>query len=321
MKTTDTLPPAILLMGPTASGKTDLAIELAERLPVSLISVDSAMVYRGMDIGTAKPDAALLARVPHRLIDILDPAQAYSAARFREDARREMQAVTAAGRIPLLVGGTMLYFRALQQGLATMPAADAAVRGALEREAEEWGWPALHARLAEVDPDAAARIHPNDPQRIQRALEVYRISGVSLSDWYRRSQAQNEGAGLGYRTVKLVIAPTDRAVLRERIAVRFGHMLAMGFLDEVAGLYARGDLTAQLPSMRAVGYRQAWAHLEGELDHAGMVERAVTATRQLAKRQFTWLRGESGAEWFEAGHKNLLSRALKALSGNHINCT
>ncbi len=308
-------------MGPTASGKTDLAIALAERLPVSLVSVDSAMVYRGMDIGTAKPEAELLARVPHRLIDILDPVQAYSAARFREDALREMQAITATGRIPLLVGGTMLYFRALQQGLASLPSADAGVRAALEREAANRGWAALHARLAEVDPVSAGRIHPNDPQRIQRALEVYQLSGVPLTDWYRRSREQGEAAGLGYRAVKLVVAPPDRAVLRERIARRFGQMLEAGFLDEVAALRARGDLTPELPSMRAVGYRQAWAYLAGETDHAAMVHRAVTATRQLAKRQFTWLRSESGTAWFDPGHKNLLSGVLKALAGNHINCS
>ncbi len=319
MTTTDALPPAILLMGPTASGKTELAIALAKRLPVSVVSVDSVMVYRGMDIGTAKPSADLLARVPHRLINILDPAEAYSVARFRTQALHEMQAITATGRIPLLVGGTMLYFRALQQGLATLPGADARVRAALERDAAEQGWAALHARLAEVDPVAAARIHPNDPQRIQRALEVYRISGVSLTDWYRRSRAQADGVGLDYRTVKLVVAPPERGALHERIARRFQHMLAAGFLDEVACLQARGDLCAEMASMRAVGYRQAWAHLAGESDHATMVQRAVSATRQLAKRQFTWLRAESRAVWFDAGHKNLHSQVLKALSGNHIN--
>jgi len=290
---TDDQPPAILLMGPTASGKTDLAVELVARLPCDIISVDSALVYRGMDIGTAKPDAATLARAPHRLIDICDPAEAYSAARFRADALREMASISAAGRIPLLVGGTMLYFRSLQQGLADMPEADPEVRARLEHELQHQGLAALHARLAEVDPVAAGRIHPNDPQRILRALEVWQLTGEPLS----RLQAATARDALPYRLLKLARAPREREVLRERIARRFAQMLEQGFEAEVAGLLARGDLSAELPSMRSVGYRQMLEYLRGEVDHPTMVTRAVSATRQLAKRQMTWLRSEQGLHW------------------------
>jgi tRNA dimethylallyltransferase len=286
------LPPAILLMGPTASGKTDLAIALHERLPVELISVDSAMVYRGLDIGTAKPSSAELARAPHRLIDICDPAEAYSAARFREDALREMAEVTAVGRIPLLVGGTMLYFRALQHGLSALPEADPEVRSRLEARLAAEGLAALHAELAEVDPVAAGRIHANDPQRTLRALEVWEISGRPLS------QLQAEGGdAMPYRALKLVRSPATRELLYARINARFDAMLDAGLVDEVRGLVNRGDLDPELPAMRCVGYRQVWAWLRGECDRLEMVERGKAATRQLAKRQMTWLRSEPECHW------------------------
>jgi tRNA dimethylallyltransferase len=287
------LPPAILLMGPTASGKTDLAVGLVERLPCEIVSVDSAMVYRGMDIGTAKPGPEVLARAPHRLIDILDPAESYSAALFRGDALSELGDITARGRIPLLVGGTMLYFRAIQRGLAPLPDADPAVREALDAEAERIGWPALHARLATLDPASAARIHPNDPQRIQRALEIHVLTGRSLSDLIR-SDRRTE---LPYRAIKLVRAPGDRRVLHERIERRLRAMVANGLVDEVERLLARGDLSAELPSMRCVGYRQVLPYLRGDYDREEMTLRAIYATRQLAKRQFTWLRAETGCHW------------------------
>lgn len=295
-------------MGPTASGKTDLALALAERLPCDIISVDSALVYRGMDIGTAKPDAEVLKRFPHRLIDILDPAESYSAAQFRQDALREMQTITEAGRIPLLVGGTMLYFRALTEGLSVLPPADPAVRARLESEAANRGWQWMHQRLAEVDPGSAARIHPNDPQRLQRALEVYEITGKSMSELIAKP-----GETLMYQPLKLVLAPGNRELLRERIAVRFRQMLAQGLVAEVEGLYQRADLTPDLPSIRCVGYRQVWEYLQGKMDAASMEERAIIATRQLAKRQFTWLRKEKEGHWIDSQNENVLARALKCL--------
>jgi tRNA dimethylallyltransferase len=291
----DRLPPAVFLMGPTASGKTDLAVGLHERFPMDIISVDSALVYRGMDIGTAKPDAATLSRAPHALIDIRDPVESYSVAEFRADALREMNRISEAGRVPLLVGGTMLYFRALARGLAALPSADAALRQAIEAEARERGWGALHARLARLDPEAAGRIHPNDPQRIQRALEVIELTGRPLTELQREQEATQ----LGYRVLRIIACPRPRARLHERIERRFGIMLEQGFLAEVEGLRARGDLHRDLPSMRCVGYRQAWSCLEGEIDHAEMCRRAIVATRQLAKRQLTWLRQESGALWYD----------------------
>lgn len=294
-------PLALCLMGPTAAGKTDLAVALHDAVPCELISVDSALVYRGMDIGTAKPSPELLARVPHRLVDILDPAEAYSAGRFRDDALAAMDEIASAGRVPLLVGGTMLYFRALERGLADLPTADPTLRAELAAEGERLGWPEMHRRLAEVDPGAAAAIHPNDPQRIQRALEVQRLTGRPLSDLQRTARE----AVPPWRLLKLVVAPESRAWLHERIARRFGIMLDEGFLDEVARLRARGDLHLGCPSMRAVGYRQAWQHLDGEFDREEMLARAVAATRQLAKRQFTWLRRETHATWFEATRSDL----------------
>lgn len=282
-------------MGPTASGKTDLAIYLREHLPVDIISVDSAMVYRGLDIGSAKPTAAELASAPHRLIDIVEPTEAYSAARFREDALKEMADITAAGRIPLLVGGTMLYFRALLNGLSELPAADDMTRQQLEMEASELGWEKMHQRLSEVDPEAAQRIHPNDPQRIQRALEVYAISGISMSEL----QKQKRTAPLPYQLLKLALIPSDRAELHQRIEKRFMQMLEQGLVDEVKTLKLRGDLNQDLPAIRAVGYRQIWDYLEKRIDYTGMVEKGVIATRQLAKRQFTWLRSETDLHIFD----------------------
>jgi tRNA dimethylallyltransferase len=308
MPCTDQRPPAIFLMGPTASGKTALSLHLAERFPVDLISVDSALVYRGLDIGSAKPDAATLARHPHRLIDIRDPAQAYSAAEFRADALREMAAITASGRVPLLVGGTGLYFRALQYGLSPLPEADPALRARLAEEARVSSWPALHARLLELDPVAAARIRPNDAQRIQRALEVIALSGRPIS--------VQQGAPLqrfAWRVLKLALVPADRAGLHARIAVRFDAMLAQGFIAEVQQLRARGDLHHDLPAIRAVGYRQAWRQLNGEFDMRELRDRGIFATRQLAKRQLTWLRAELDARWLEPldhGHAQAAESAI-----------
>lgn len=309
MSDSSALPPAIFLMGPTASGKTALAMQLSDRLPVELISVDSALVYRGMDIGTAKPSAAELLRYPHRLVDICDPAEIYSAARFRADALAAMGEITAAGRIPLLVGGTMLYFRALEYGLSTLPPADPLVRARLEAELASGGLAALHARLGAVDPVAAARIHVNDPQRTLRALEVWELSGRPLSEL----QA-GRGGGMPYRSVKLIRAPLQREVLRERIATRLTAMLAAGFEDEVRTMMARGDLHADLPSMRAVGYRQIWACQRGDYDGAELVDRVLAATRQLAKRQMTWLRREESAHWLDGDDVGVLHAALEYLA-------
>lgn len=285
--------PALCLMGPTASGKTALALELHRRLPVELISVDAAQVYRQMDIGTAKPDPELLARVPHRLIDVCDPAESYSAARFRRDALAAMDEIRAAGRVPLLVGGTHFYFRVLRFGLPGLPGADPALRQRLEREAGQLGWPALHARLAELDPQRAARIDPNDRQRIARALEVVLLTGDTSPP-----AAETEEAAWDF--VSVALAPAARSLLHERIAERFRKMLAAGLVDEVAALRARGDLHPDLPAMRCVGYLQVWRHLAGELDHVAMVEQSIAATRQLAKRQLTWLRGEAGLVWLDS---------------------
>lgn len=280
---------AILLMGPTASGKTDLAISLCKRFPCDVVSVDSALVYRGMDIGTAKPDAKTLSRTPHRLIDIRDPEHSYSAGEFVRDAYREMDDILAAGRIPLLAGGTMMYFRALTAGIAELPAADEAVRRTIDVEAETHGWPAMHAELEKVDPAAAQRIQANDRQRIQRALEVFRISGRPLSEWQRDSApARND---IDYLKVGLNIEP--RSVLHERIARRLDHMIEAGFLKEMQVLRERPGLSPDCPAMRSVGYRQFWKHLDGGSAIEEARDRALFATRQLAKRQITWLRSET----------------------------
>ena len=291
----DDRPLAIALMGPTASGKTALALDWAQRLDTEVISVDSALVYRGLDIGAAKPDPATLARIPHRLVDVRDPHQTYAAADFASDALAAMQALAARGKVPLLAGGTMLYFHALLHGLSPMPAAEPALRAQLQSELDARGAAALHAELSHHDPVAAARIHVNDPQRLLRALEVFRLSGRPISDWQRAARAQP----FPFRVLRLVLAPADRAVLHERIARRFDAMLAAGLLDEVRRLRADPRLHPDLPSMRAVGYRQAWRFLDDATTATGFRDEAIAATRQLAKRQLTWLRGELDARWLD----------------------
>ncbi|MCE0493489.1 tRNA (adenosine(37)-N6)-dimethylallyltransferase MiaA [Vibrio salinus] len=289
------LPLALFLMGPTASGKTDLAIRLRQAFPVEIISVDSALIYRGMDIGTAKPTADELSLAPHRLIDILDPEESYSAADFRQDALDQMKAITKEGKIPLLVGGTMLYFKALLEGLSPLPAADPKIRQQIEQEALTLGWKVLHDQLKEIDPVSAERIHPNDPQRLSRALEIYRISGKTLTEL-----TETKGERIPFNVKQFAIAPKDRAELHRRIELRFSKMMDAGFEDEVRQLYARGDLHQDLPSIRCVGYRQMWDYLDGNgtLDEA--VFRGVCATRQLAKRQITWLRSWSDLTWLDS---------------------
>lgn len=282
-----TLPPAIFLMGPTASGKTDLAVSLYKKLPIELISVDSALVYQEMNIGTAKPGVEVLAEAPHALIDIIPPTEVYSASQFRNDALRLMADITARGKIPLLVGGTMLYFKALEDGLSQLPEADADVRQKIEQEASEVGWPAMHAKLALVDPESAARLQPNDVQRIERALEVYRITGRSMTSLHQATS----GDALPYRLLKIALVPSDRKVLHERIAIRFDQMLADGFIHEVKALVKKySALTSDSTSMRCVGYRQALEYLAGVYNQAELRDRGIFATRQLAKRQLTWLR-------------------------------
>ena len=297
----DARPPAIALMGPTASGKTALALEWAERFQGEIVSVDSALVYRGLDTGAAKPDAVERARAPHHMLDLRDPWETYSAAEFARDARAAIDGILARGRLPILAGGTGLYFRALLDGLSGMPPADPALRAAIDAEAAALGWPAMHARLALVDPGAAARIGRNDAQRIQRALEVHRATGRPISELQGRAPAS---ARLPCRVLKLVVAPEDRATLHARIAGRLDAMIAAGFLEEVRALRALPPLRAhpaplELPAIRAVGYRQAWEHLDGASDAAGFRERALYATRQLAKRQLTWLRAALDARWFD----------------------
>ncbi len=297
------LPLLICLMGPTASGKTDLAIAIAEARDCELVSVDSALVYRGLDIGSAKPE------YPHHLIDIRDPAERYSAADFAADAHRVVAEITARGRTPLLVGGTMFYFRAFLEGLSAMPAADPAIRRAIEREAREHGWPRLHAELARVDPGSAARIHPNHSQRLGRALEVYRATGVTMTEWQRRPGSLPP-ADATHRIVQLAICPAERAVLHRRIEERFHRMMAAGFLDEVRGLWRRGDLSPELPAVRAVGYRQLWHYLEGECTLDEAVARGIAATRQLAKRQLTWLRKWHDLQWIFTDSAGNLSTTM-----------
>ncbi|MFC3913137.1 tRNA (adenosine(37)-N6)-dimethylallyltransferase MiaA [Pseudaeromonas sharmana] len=307
-------PLALFLMGPTASGKSALAMELVQRLPCDIISVDSALIYRGMDIGTAKPTADELRRAPHRLIDIRDPAESYSAAEFCADALAEMEAITAAGRIPLLVGGTMLYYKALLEGLSPLPPSDPAVRAALQDEAASVGWAQLHHQLAQIDPVAGARIHPNDPQRISRALEVFRISGKTLT-----ALTAQQGPQLPYQVLQYAIAPQTRDGLRARISERFELMLASGFEQEVRRLFAREDLHPGLPSIRCVGYRQMWDYLSAELDYAQMRYRGVVATCQLAKRQLTWLRGWSHTvTWLETGSQMNLDIILRDVGSGHL---
>jgi tRNA dimethylallyltransferase len=302
---------AIFLMGPTASGKTGAAVELFQRLPVELISVDSALVYRGMDIGTAKPDAATLKLAPHHLIDIIDPTEAYSAAQFRTDALRLMGEITARGKVPVLVGGTMLYFKALQGGLNDLPEADTEVRARLDEEALQLGWPGMHARLTQVDPDTASRLKTTDAQRIQRALEVYELSGKTMTQIFAEEKTQSS---LPYRLLKLALVPSDRSVLHQRIAIRFKQMLKDGLLDEVKELRGKyPDLHIGLPSMRCVGYRQAWQYLDGEFGMDDLREKGIAATRQLAKRQLTWLRGMDDTAELDCLDPDLHEKVLESI--------
>lgn len=303
------LPPALCLMGPTASGKTAVVFELADRLPVEIVSVDSAQVFIDMDIGTAKPDRATLAKYPHHLIDLISPEESYSAARFRADALRVMAEITARGKIPLLAGGTMLYFKALREGLSDLPQADAELRRAIDAEAQERGWPALHAELARLDPQAAARLKPTDAQRIQRALEVVRLTGAPLA----ASLARKSEAAAPYRLVQLALLPSDRAALHARIAQRFDAMLAAGLIEEVKALRAKYRLHAGLPSMRCVGYRQVWDYLEGGGDRAALREKGIAATRQLAKRQLTWLRSWPEVTAFDCLAADLVAQVAESV--------
>lgn len=303
MRAPGPLPPAVFLMGPTASGKTDLAVALAARFPLEVISVDSALVYRDMDIGTAKPDAATLAACPHHLIDVVDPTDNYSAGRFRDDALSLMADIVARGRVPFLVGGTMLYFKALKDGLNALPKADPEIRAELLARGLDEGWPALHAELARLDPATAARLQPGDSQRIQRALEVHRVTGRPLSELHGEA-----GEELPYRLIEIALVPSDRAVLHRRIDQRFRAMIESGLLAEVRRLRERYPLRPELPSMRCVGYRQAWQCLDGEIDAGRLFETGAAATRQLAKRQLTWLRSWQGAEAFDSLRPDLLDR-------------
>jgi len=299
------LPKAIFLMGPTASGKTDLAIELTKKLPCEIISVDSALIYKDMNIGSAKPTAAELAQAPHRLIDIIDPAMSYSAADFRADALEHMQAITAAGKIPLLVGGTMLYFKVLLEGLSPVPTSVPEIRQTIEAEAKLRGWESLHQELSLYDPESAARLHKNDAQRVCRAVEVYRLTGKSLTEL-----TQQKGESLPYDVSQFAIAPTDKAILHERIERRFKLMVDAGFEAEVQALYQRADLHLDLPSMRCVGYRQMWEYLDGKMDHDEMIFRGVVATRQLAKRQMTWLKSWNDLTWLDSKADDNLEKVL-----------
>ena len=296
-------------MGPTASGKTALAVTLVGKFPVDIISVDSVLVYRGMDIGTARPDAETLKKAPHRLIDFCEPSEAYSVARFRQDALREIDTIHSNGRVPLLVGGTMLYFRALLVGLSKLPAADPDIRAELEQEAEERGWAAMHEDLRKLDPGAAERINPNDPQRIQRALEVYRISGQSISSL----QAIEDKQAPQFNTLKLVVCPAQRAELHRRIERRFTMMIEDGFVEEVKCLRSISGLNSELPSMRAVGYRQVWQWLDGDLADDEWMAKAIAATRQLAKRQLTWIRREKQALWYDLDEEGATEKVLRVV--------
>lgn len=308
----NTQPPAIFLLGPTASGKSDLAMKLTSHLPVELVSVDSALVYRDMNIGTAKPDAEILRQYPHHLVDIRNPDEVYSAADFRSEVLTLMSAISERGNIPLLVGGTMLYFKVLIEGIASMPAADSAIREKIVREAKTGGWQKVHQRLAEVDPESAARIHPNDPQRLQRALEIWELTGESMTQLHKKQQ---DLVSLPFSVCQLAIIPSDRADLHRIIAARFEQMIKDGFVEEVEHLREKYDLNAELPSIKSVGYRQVWQYLEGEVDRKAMQERAIIATRQLAKRQFTWLRGWSNLKEIPFPEVN---EALKIIQSSSI---
>ncbi|MCZ2723079.1 tRNA (adenosine(37)-N6)-dimethylallyltransferase MiaA [Marinomonas sp. 15G1-11] len=307
-------PSVVCLMGPTASGKTGLAVELVQNHNYSIISVDSALVYRGMDIGTAKPDAEMLKMAPHRLIDIIDPLESYSAADFLIDVQQEIESIFAQGKTPLLVGGTMMYFNALKKGLAVMPQASQEIRFKIEKNAEENGWKAVHAELAKVDPVSASRIHPNDPQRLQRALEVYLVSGKTMTEFWSQQSAQS----LPFHMLDIAVMPSERSVLHERIKERFDVMMRQGFLEEVTTLHDRGDLHVDLPSIRCVGYRQLWQHLDGQDSLVDAIDKGVIATRQLAKRQITWLRGWENLEVFDSLSKDLAGKALKYIESRII---
>jgi tRNA dimethylallyltransferase len=304
--------PVIFLMGPTATGKTNIAAELFKRLPIELISVDSALVYRGMDIGTAKPSREFLNNAPHRLIDICEPDETYSAARFRNDALLAIDEIHSKNRTPLLVGGTGLYFRALESGISDLPDADAEIRQRLESEARDIGWQAMHDRLAEIDPVSAERIHPNDPQRIQRALEIYEISGRSMTDHYD----DGDVSPLPFELIKIILNPGNRSRLHERIEHRFMKMLDEGLVDEVRAFHANGRFSGSLPAMRMVGYRQVWNYLDGKSDYEEMVEKGIAATRQLAKRQMTWLRKEENGIWLDSDESGLLDKIRGILGEN-----
>lgn len=305
-KAINLLPPALFLMGPTASGKTDLAIEICENLPCEIISVDSALIYQGMDIGTAKPNAEELKKAPHKLINFLDPAQSYSVAEFRKDALSAMQDITARGNIPLLVGGTMMYYKSLIDGLSPLPESDQNVRQVIEQKAEEFGWDTLHQQLAQIDPSSAKRIHPNDPQRLIRALEVHKLTNCSMTDLMA-----TRSDPIPYNIKQFCIAPDDRKVLHQRIAQRFEQMIDIGFQAEVEKLKARGDLHLNLPSIRCVGYRQMWQYLDGDFDFNIMCEKSIAATRQLAKRQLTWLRGWVDTHALDTFSSDNLAKVIK----------
>ncbi|MBL8524549.1 MAG: tRNA (adenosine(37)-N6)-dimethylallyltransferase MiaA [Betaproteobacteria bacterium] len=301
------LPPAIFLLGPTASGKTALALELVDRFPVEIISVDSALVYRDMNVGTAKPEAATLKKYPHHLVDLIDPTEAYSAARFCRDATQAMNAILSRGKVPLLVGGTMLYAKALLEGLSELPEADAEVRAELEAQAARIGWPEMHAELAKIDAETARRLKPNDSQRIQRALEVFQLTGVPMSTLQTRAPI---ASAFPWRTLQIGLMPGDRGVLHQRIATRFDTMLEGGLVDEVVSLRERYRLTPDLPSMRCVGYRQAWQFIDGDIDRTALRETGIAATRQLAKRQMTWLRSMNKVETLDCLAKDLSATAM-----------
>jgi tRNA dimethylallyltransferase len=307
--------PVIFLMGPTAAGKTDIAVALIKHFLCDIISVDSAMIYRSMAIGTAKPSKEILAIAPHRLIDICEPNETYSAAQFCDDAYLAIENIIQQQRIPLLVGGTMLYFRALQQGLSQLPTADPIIREKILKEAQLLGWDVLHDRLKKIDPAAAKRIHPNDPQRLQRALEIIELTGQIPSDIY----AKKNHTHFPFPVINIVVTPSNRDVLHERIALRFHQMLSQGFIDEVTHLRERGDLNLNMPAMRAVGYRQVWEYLEGKLTYDEMVERGIIATRQLAKRQLTWLRAWPNCTWFDSLDENVVEKIIKYINTREIN--
>lgn len=319
-------PRAIFLMGATAAGKTDLAVELTRTLPCDIVSVDSALIYKGMDIGTAKPDANILAKAPHRLIDIIEPSESYSVAQFYQDALREMNEISAAGRIPLLVGGTMMYFNILRQGIAALPSADETVRKVIAADAAEHGWPFVHAQLAKIDPEAALRIKPTDPQRLQRALEVYRVSGKTMTQIWAEQKDPIDDKGhsdytelnsglppVPYDVVSLAIGPSDRKVLHKRIEQRYHTMLKSGFIDEVKSFHSKETMHSDMPSMKCVGYRQVWDYLDNKLDYDEMVERGIIATRQLAKRQLTWLRRWPNLNQLETNDSKVLAKAIEII--------